>query len=469
MNMTQPLSDSLKQKRTEKNLTLNEVSKTLHIQTRYLEALENNRFDLLPSLVQARGFARLYADFLGIDDIDTKLNTQQTDQVPVIEDMDNSADLSSSSMADLEPSSIDIVEVEEVIAQNEELADENANEGNFKQYQPDLADQITSNDIFKLIGNKLLTRREALGISLEEVERHTHLKTHYLKFLEEGNFHKLPSPVQGKGMLSNYARFLDLDNEEVLLLFADALQTRREEMVSKSALDNQVPSTKKPAPSKPSNLKRFITPDLLIGSSVIVLIFFFSLWTISTINSQRDTALDSTPPPISDVLSNQPVLDRTILPIDQATSTPVIGQQNAGTIPEAPENSDLLEETIPTKDDKSLQLYIIASDRAWVQVISDTKSVFNGRVQPGNAYPFSAETQLELVTGNAAALQVFFNQQDLGTLGVFGEVLRLIFNNEGVLTPTPLFTPTFTPTAPPTLTPLPSPTIPSPTVTPFIP
>ena len=123
----------------------------------------------------------------------------------------------------------------------------------------------------------------------------------------------------------------------------------------------------------------------------------------------------------------------------------------------------------PAKDDKPLQLYIITSDRAWVRVVADTKTVFNGRVQPGNAYPFSAEKQLELVTGNAAALQVFFNQKDLGTLGIFGEISSLIFTNEGVLTPTPIFTPTYTPTIPPTLTPLPSPTVPSPTVTPFIP
>jgi len=467
--MTQSLSDSLKQKRTEKSLTLNEVSKALHIQEKYLEALENNHFDVLPSLVQARGFARLYADFLGIDNIDTKLNPQQTDSVSASKDPDNSAGLSTSSTPDIEASSMYVIDLEEVATEDEEPTSESVDGDDFKRNKPEVADQITSNEIYKIIGNKLLTRREALGISLEEVERHTHLKTHYLKFLEEGNFHKLPSPVQGKGMLSNYARFLDLDNEEILLLFADALQTRRDEVANKSALANQTPSTKKPAPSKPSNLKRFITPDLIIGSTVIVLIFFFSLWTISTINSQRDTVQDSTPPPISDVLSNQPALDRTILPIDQTTPTPVVVQQNPGTIPDSPENNELLEETIPTKDDKSLQLYIIASDRAWVHVISDTKTVFNGRVQAGNAYPFSAETQLELITGNAAALQVFFNQQDLGTLGVFGEVSSLIFNNEGVLTPTPLFTPTFTPTTAPTLTPLPSPTMPSPTVTPFIP
>jgi cytoskeletal protein RodZ len=43
------------------------------------------------------------------------------------------------------------------------------------------------------------------------VERHTHLRAVFVKALEEGAFDKLPSPVQTRGMLSNYATFLDLD------------------------------------------------------------------------------------------------------------------------------------------------------------------------------------------------------------------------------------------------------------------
>ena len=35
----------------------------------------------------------------------------------------------------------------------------------------------------------------------------------------------LPSPVQGRGMLKNYADFLGLESDTLLLTFADGLQT----------------------------------------------------------------------------------------------------------------------------------------------------------------------------------------------------------------------------------------------------
>ena len=58
------------------------------------------------------------------------------------------------------------------------------------------------------------------------MERHTHIRMHYVRALEAGNLAGLPSPVQGKGMLNNYAAFLGLDTDAMLLRFADGLQAR---------------------------------------------------------------------------------------------------------------------------------------------------------------------------------------------------------------------------------------------------
>lgn len=99
--------------------------------------------------------------------------------------------------------------------------------------QVDLGEQSpaaeNSTQIFKEIGSELRTRREMLSLHLEEVERNTHVKAHYLIALENGAMDDLPSTVQTRGMLSNYATFLDLDVDTLLLRFADALQTRHRE------------------------------------------------------------------------------------------------------------------------------------------------------------------------------------------------------------------------------------------------
>ena len=68
-----------------------------------------------------------------------------------------------------------------------------------------------------------------LSLTLEEIERHTRMRAQFMDALEKGNFDELPSPVQTRGMLSNYASFLDLDVDDILLQFADALQARHRE------------------------------------------------------------------------------------------------------------------------------------------------------------------------------------------------------------------------------------------------
>ena len=76
---------------------------------------------------------------------------------------------------------------------------------------------------------------------------------------------------------------------------------------------------------------------------------------------------------------------------------------------------------------------MVVQQRTWMRVTVDGEVAFEGRVLPGSAYPFAGEERVELVTGNGAGLQVFFNQQDLGLLGLFGEVVQRVFTVQGVL------------------------------------
>lgn len=64
---TLTLGEKLKKLRTDKRISLNEVSRATRIQVKYLECLEEDNFDKLPVDVYTRGFLRSYADFLGVD------------------------------------------------------------------------------------------------------------------------------------------------------------------------------------------------------------------------------------------------------------------------------------------------------------------------------------------------------------------------------------------------------------------
>jgi hypothetical protein len=73
--------------------------------------------------------------------------------------------------------------------------------------------------------------------------------------------------------------------------------------------------------------------------------------------------------------------------------------------------------------------------------------------------PFQGNQRIEVLTGSGSAIQVLFNQRDLGVMGNFGEVVNLVYTIEGAQTPTPTPSPTVTVTPPfqktttPTVTP----------------
>lgn len=65
--MSETIGDKLKQARQARRLTLDQAAQTTRIRPHYLEALERGDLSAIPSNAQARGFLRIYADFLGLD------------------------------------------------------------------------------------------------------------------------------------------------------------------------------------------------------------------------------------------------------------------------------------------------------------------------------------------------------------------------------------------------------------------
>src|SRR6186997_1832610 len=64
---------------------------------------------------------------------------------------------------------------------------------------------------------RLLAARERKGVDLYRAERDTKIRARYLGALERGDYRELPGAVYTKGFLRNYAMYLGLDPDEVLL------------------------------------------------------------------------------------------------------------------------------------------------------------------------------------------------------------------------------------------------------------
>src|SRR5512139_333201 len=61
------IGSQLRAAREAQDLTLEQAFKATRIKQSFLEAIEANQFQALPGMVQARGFVRSYANFLGLD------------------------------------------------------------------------------------------------------------------------------------------------------------------------------------------------------------------------------------------------------------------------------------------------------------------------------------------------------------------------------------------------------------------
>lgn len=450
--MSLPIGQQLRQTRQARELSLEQVSKATRIRPHYLQALEAGDFEALPSPLQARGFLRLYAEYLGLD---------SAPMLAVLRPAASPAEVASPAGSRLNPPTRPRPAEAASPGQSSPATDPDAwfnamaeplgvaaAEPPADQSSPLPAELAQAQQRLDDIGRRLRRQRELLGLTLDEVARHTKLRVHYLQALEAGQVDALPSSVQGRGMLKNYAAFVGLDPEPLLLAFADALQLRLAARQPERPAQNLNPPTQpRPAPAGVGWLRRWLSPDLFWIVLVVAALTAFVTWGVGQVLS---TTASVTPvpsaPSIAEVLGAEST--PTLASAVAETPQPVQTQPPAGVATEAGEFTELTPvepgNQIPQLEG-ALQVYVTVRQRAWLRVDVDGDVAYEGIVLPGAALPFSGETRLELRTGNAAALQVYFNRQDLGPLGQFGEAVVRVFTSEGVLLPTP----TITPTSPP--------------------
>src|SRR5690625_8005271 len=67
MVLSMTIGDKLRETREAKNLSLEEIQEKTKIQKRYLRAIEEGNFHILPGSFCARAFIKEYAQALGID------------------------------------------------------------------------------------------------------------------------------------------------------------------------------------------------------------------------------------------------------------------------------------------------------------------------------------------------------------------------------------------------------------------
>jgi len=307
-----------------------------------------------------------------------------------------------------------------------------------------------SDEYFAEIGQALRQQRETLNLNLADIERFTHIKRPLLEAMEAGDFSKMPSTVQGRGLLNSYAAFLSMDGQGVMSLFASALEAQR--------LERLPPSKPEPIVSGgirvniPERFKKYLSTDMIFGGAIIIFMFFFLLWGAISVFTENNPTPTATAPSVSEVLSSTQTIEAATTVIPSLVTSAEISETGAPAVLQATQAPPT---PFATQNTAPLQLYIVAQQRTYLRVTVDGEVVFDGRAAPGDAFTYYGQESIDLLTGNASALEVYFNEDYLGKLGEVGEVINLTFNESGYITPTPrpITTPTRTSTPQPTATP----------------
>lgn len=427
--------EQLRAAREARKLSIAQVVQATRIRSYYIEAMESDDLSNMPSAVQARGFLRAYAEFLGLDANAILNPSQATVATAIAEEVESPPPASEPEpQPEPEPEPIQAALSPQESGETAAADDESASE----LPQP-------SDIIFRQIGLSLQQRRELLGLTLEEIERHTHVRLANLQLIEQGNFDSLPSPVQARGLLNTYANFLDMNGDAMLLRFAEGLQARRVER-------QVVPvATPRRSWSWPLWMRRLISPDLIFGTVMIVSITGLVIWGALRIISSQE-AEEEQAPSISDVLLASPEFVVTDTPESLPTSQEELGVALPSLEEEA---TPTFEPTAPLPG-SILQVTLLVRERVFIRVIVDGEIKQEGRVAPGAALVFDGQERIEVLTGNGNAVQVIYNQFDFGALGNPGEVVNRIYTLDGIQTPTPTISPTATNT--PRFQPSPTPT-----------
>ena len=314
-------------------------------------------------------------------------------------------------------------------------------------------------------GERLRREREMRGISLDEIATATKISSRNLRALEEEKFNQLPGGIFNKGFVRAYAKFLGIDEEQMVAEYVAAsadTESAREQKL-KSDL-SKVEFRRDEEEQREISLE----PKSQWGTiAVIVLIAVaaFGGWQYyQKRKSERQQLLHI--PSATAATSSAPV-ETTTPPaqapasvIDNGTS-PQTGQTSNNSQPATNSASKALGEAVePSKpaSQKSgtetspnaaqasvtnkpgemdaastgpIDVKIHANQDSWVSITADGKTIMKGTLSASSERAVRAKEQVIVVLGNAGGVEVSYNGKTLENLGKGQEVKKLTFTPTG--------------------------------------
>lgn len=271
-------------------------------------------------------------------------------------------------------------------------------------------------------GENLQREREMRGVTLQEISAATKISVRFLHALEEEEFAKLPGGIFTRSFIRAYARYLGLDEERVLAEYHLVVQPRPDVDLTRLTVTN--PEAKRETSRAP--ILTLVLAVVLVGGGYGI--FRYSRRAAEPARSVPAPAQVSLPAPSAaparEVSTPAPAPESAQPSAERSTATsPTGASSGAPTVTTSPVSASL-QPTMPgiAVVEEGLVLQVAATERAWVAVDVDGKTVLQRVLNPGEIQTLKAKESFDVTTGNAQGIILTLNGETLKPLGRRGEV-----------------------------------------------
>lgn len=275
-------------------------------------------------------------------------------------------------------------------------------------------------------GEHLRREREMRGVSLDEIAMATRIGTRFLEAMERDQWERLPGGVFNRGFVRAVARFLGLDEENLVAEYALAVGDRAAAPVTHPATHIRAAQ---PFPVQ-KDTRRLPWVLAVIALAALAAGGWFGWHKYAAWNAASHKAapapVQQSPPPAA-LEGAQPAAASNTAAAN-SVPTPRGTDAAAGSVPAIPAPAPA--EVV------TLELNLAAGKDTEVRVRADGKSVLDGKMNAGRSQRFQAQDKFEVWARDSSAVLLELNGQTVPPLGPPGSPGSVTLTRQDLKKPT---------------------------------
>lgn len=253
------------------------------------------------------------------------------------------------------------------------------------------------------LGDILKNARLKKGMTLDDLQEVTKIRTKYLKAIEDGNFEVMPALVYAKGFIKSYAEAVGIDPNELLKKYSYLFEEKKDKEEAREYIKTDIEEKKDLEIF--DILRKFVKP--FIGVVVVCLFIFGIYYMVSQIN--RGLA------PLPN--TSQSSKDTSSKTGDNKKNTTSNGvySNNVKTTTFSVINSTKSEvdyKIVPAGESYKVDLSI-PGQKCWVSVKVDGASTYQYLMTSGMTKTFDVKNKIEILMGNPPDAKITVDGQEI--------------------------------------------------------